>query len=392
MGAEFIHGRPREIRELFREKPDSICEAVGDTWCAQDGRLSRCRFFEDVQRLLQNMESNGADESFLEFLDRQFPENGASPQQLELRRRALAYVSGFHAADPAKVGVQWLVKEQRAEDAMEGDRTFRLRGGYCELIEIFTQRLDRARAVVATDTVVSSVRWKAGEVQIAAFRLGESLLFDARAVVITLPLGVLQSPDGIGTVRFAPELPDEKKWAFGKLEMGMARRITLVFAQRFWEGLPGTAGLGKMRFLLSPGALFPTWWTLHPQPGPILTGWAPWQSAQELAGHSSSEVAQRAVETLSRLLQVSEEKLAANLRQAYSYDWQSDPFSRGAYSYGAVDARPAIEELARPVESTLFFAGEAVDTSGNNGTVQGAIASGQSAAQQVLAVLQGAAR
>jgi monoamine oxidase len=103
-------------------------------------------------------------------------------------------------------------------------------------------------------------------------------------------------------------------------------------------------------------------------------------------------VAQRAVETLSRRLQVSEEKLAANLRQAYSYDWQSDPFSRGAYSYGAVDARPAIEELARPVESTLFFAGEAVDTSGNNGTVQGAIASGQSAAQQVLAVLQGAAR
>jgi monoamine oxidase len=36
------------------------------------------------------------------------------------------------------------------------------------------------------------------------------------------------------------------------------------------------------------------------------------------------------------------------------------------------------------VDDTLFFAGEATDVTGNNGTVHGAIASGKRAAQEIL--------
>jgi monoamine oxidase len=76
--------------------------------------------------------------------------------------------------------------------------------------------------------------------------------------------------------------------------------------------------------------------------------------------------------------------LARRLEAAYLHDWQSDPFSRGAYSYGKVGADGAHEELGRPVEDTLFFAGEASDVSGNNGTVHGAIASGRRAAAEIV--------
>jgi monoamine oxidase len=38
-------------------------------------------------------------------------------------------------------------------------------------------------------------------------------------------------------------------------------------------------------------------------------------------------------------------------------------------------------------EDTLFFAGEATDTTGHNGTVHGAIASGHRAANQILRTL-----
>jgi monoamine oxidase len=69
---------------------------------------------------------------------------------------------------------------------------------------------------------------------------------------------------------------------------------------------------------------------------------------------------------------------------AYFHDWQSDPFSRGAYSYGTVSADGAQEALASPVENTLFFAGEATDVTGHNGTVHGAIASGRRAAREIL--------
>ena len=72
------------------------------------------------------------------------------------------------------------------------------------------------------------------------------------------------------------------------------------------------------------------------------------------------------------------------LEEVYFHDWQNDPFSRGAYSYGKVDADGAQQSLSAPVENTLFFAGEATDTSGHNGTVHGAIASGYRAAEEMI--------
>jgi monoamine oxidase len=43
--------------------------------------------------------------------------------------------------------------------------------------------------------------------------------------------------------------------------------------------------------------------------------------------------------------------------------------------------------LARPLEDTLFFAGEACDTEGEAATVGGALQSGTRAARQVLETL-----
>jgi hypothetical protein len=40
--------------------------------------------------------------------------------------------------------------------------------------------------------------------------------------------------------------------------------------------------------------------------------------------------------------------------------------------------------LAEPIKNTLFFAGEATDAEGEQGTVQGALASGRRAALQML--------
>jgi len=77
-------------------------------------------------------------------------------------------------------------------------------------------------------------------------------------------------------------------------------------------------------------------------------------------------------------------QVEAWLEAAYFHDWQTDPFSRGAYSYGKVGANEAQQRLAAPVARTLFFAGEATDRTGNNGTVHGAIASGLRAAAEIL--------
>ena len=116
----------------------------------------------------------------------------------------------------------------------------------------------------------------------------------------------------------------------------------------------------------------------------IITGWSPAHAAESLAGMTESAIVNRALESLSTLLRVDKSSVQSELSAAYFHDWDSDPFSCGAYSYVKVGGEGCQQVLGSPVSNTLFFAGEATDTSGRNGTVHGAIASGRRAAQDIL--------
>ena len=94
-------------------------------------------------------------------------------------------------------------------------------------------------------------------------------------------------------------------------------------------------------------------------------------------------VEQRALQTISELFGLESDEVNALLEKAYFHDWQSDPYSRGAYSYVRAGAAHAPEILGQPVKNTLYFAGEAADISGNNGTVHAAIASAQRAVREI---------
>jgi monoamine oxidase len=104
-----------------------------------------------------------------------------------------------------------------------------------------------------------------------------------------------------------------------------------------------------------------------------------------LATLGETERVGAALEALGAAVGVDATRLRGELRGGFCHDWQSDPFARGAYSYAAVGGRRAGTELAEPVDSTLFFAGEATQSDGRNATVHGAISSGHRAATQVLA-------
>lgn len=121
-----------------------------------------------------------------------------------------------------------------------------------------------------------------------------------------------------------------------------------------------------------------------PEKYPLITGWAPFLAGRRLTGQAPSVVTERALESLSLLLNVTAVTVENSLLGSYSHDWQSDPFSRGAYSYAKVGSDGAQKILGAPLDGTLFFAGEATDISGNNGTVHGAIASGHRAAEEIL--------
>ncbi len=77
--------------------------------------------------------------------------------------------------------------------------------------------------------------------------------------------------------------------------------------------------------------------------------------------------------------------VADEFEASWCHDWQNDPFSRGAYSYVGVGGGNARAELSKPVDGTLFFAGEATDETGDAATVTGALESGERAAREVIA-------
>ena len=90
-----------------------------------------------------------------------------------------------------------------------------------------------------------------------------------------------------------------------------------------------------------------------------------------------------ALRSLADLLPVTMVRLRRHLVSSHMHDWIADPFSRGAYSYARVEGDDASKRLARPVEGTVFFAGEAADPEGRTGTVHGAIATGRRAAELI---------
>ncbi|MGZ4789879.1 MAG: flavin monoamine oxidase family protein, partial [Terriglobales bacterium] len=375
LGAEFVHGRPPEIFEIIKRANLPFHEVGGQRWCSRNGELGICPdLYEQFEQVFKRMPGSGEDRSFLDFLNRDVKD---IPE--DLRKLVLEYIEGFEAARPDCISVQALVRENKAADAIDGDRAFRLLSGYDALLT--TMMADAGSAcAVHLNTAARKVRWREGTVEVES----EERTFHAPRALITLPLAVLQA----GEVTFDPELA-MKQNALNHLEMGVVVRVILRFRERFWENMQVDGkSLRDMSFLHSDNPYFPTWWTTMPRVTPMLTGWSAGPHGVSLAQRPDEEIMDCAMRSLAELLHLPGDELRDLTTASYFHNWQKDPFSRGAYSYACVGGLNAAQELAKPVGGRLFFAGEATDFNGRNGTVDGAISSGHRAAREILQSLQ----
>src|SRR5579872_738507 len=370
LGAEFIHGLADEIWDIVRAAGLETHEVSGEMWCRRGEKLSPCSdFFEEVDDVLGRLKRSEPDRSFTEFLDR----CNCKPDD---RDWAYSYVEGFHASFPERISVNSLVRGIEADQEIDGERAFRILRGYDTLVNQLHCGLREENVAIHLNTSVARVEWRTGEARITTSRDEE---FTAARAIVTLPLGVLKN----GDVEFSPAL-ETKRSALEGLAMGMVMRVVLQFRKRFWEELQDDHGrnMGAMSFLFSKDPSFPTWWSVMPVKAPLLTGWAAGHKAEKLMREGVVE--QQVVAALARVLRVERTVVQEQLEACHVHDWQADPFSRGAYSYALVNGANAANDLAAPLDGTLFFAGEATDYTGHNGTVHGAIRSGRRAAKELL--------
>jgi len=367
LGAEFIHGRPPEILGLAAENGIPLAELQWNVLRRKDGQwVDASETMSAMDRLFERMKAaeTGADQSFQEFLD-----HVDAPQNA--KQQALQFVEGFHAADPGRISVHSLIKSNTADEQIDGHRQFRFEHGYHPLVEIIAGRLNSR---VQLGTEVNGIDWRPGDAHV---RTVDGQTYRASHVLITVPLGVLKA----GVIRFTPELP-EKQQALQLLEMGRVRRVSLCFQRKFWEKDPR---FQNVTFFLTDDLFFPAWWASNPLPYPIITAWAAGHYAHAFSQINVDQVIGRALDSLASILEMEPASVRREFKNGFTYDWQSDLFSRGAHSYALVGGSSAGCALAAPVAGTLFFAGEATDCEGHNGTVHGAIASGQRAAKEILA-------
>ena len=137
----------------------------------------------------------------------------------------------------------------------------------------------------------------------------------------------------------------------------------------------------KLAFVHASDGSLPVCWTAYPVEAPSVVAWYGGPDAALLASQPKAEIESRVIAGVAQRFHLSRRRLESHVERVHMHNWMTDPHSRGAYSYVAVGGVGASEELARPIRGTLFFAGEAADAQGRNGTVEGAIATGMSSAK-----------
>lgn len=384
LGPEFVHGRPPEI---FRRAADNGLPllAVSGDWRSGRSAIAGARSWIWEDRLA-NVRPTGKDRPFQHWLD-------GLELAAEERAAALAFIAGFHAADPARISLQSLRVEARAERAIGGGRGYRLVPGYGALVRAMAEDCRAAGVQMRLGSPVTHLRWRPGAVQLRA----ASGIYRAEQTVITLPLPLLRGDLGTAAVRFDPPLSAirDKAKALAGLAMGQVERLVLCFRRRWWEGRRLRFGNSAGPFLFIPdapfqpagasissSAAFRAWW-LAPAGAAQITAWAAGPRAAPLP-HSAGALQRLALATVAAAFGIEERRLEAMLTGMYRHDWRRDRWAGGAYTYALAGGAAAFAQLAKPVGKTLFFAGEATESQGHHATVHGAIASGERAAREIL--------
>ncbi len=386
LGAEFIHGEAEPIRRVASEHHLPMLDIAPHRVLRGSGKLVVVDdLWKSIDRVMRRLDPDRDP-------DRSFADALAANRSLRPadRDRAKRFVEGFHAADPEVISEQALADGGSPQGDHREMRMGRVVGGYDTLIE---RLADPVRADIRFETIAARVAWSDGRVEVGCRDVAGADIASvaARALVITVPAGVLSAPEGAtGAISFDPPLPPAIRRATSLTAMGAVVKLVLRFKRAFWRDEKLAARL-RIPDLDTTSVLqarerlpFPVWWTSYPIDSPVMAAWVGGPPATELSRLPRKELERRAVLSLATILSMKPAAIHRELVASFHHDWINDPFSRGAYSYSRVGGARACETLSRPVRDTIWFAGEAADRLGRTGTVHGAIDSGWRAATGIL--------
>ncbi len=370
-GAEFIHGIDAATWPAVRAAGLAVrpCSMTRGAMMHVNGRTLRLPWVLldprvwptfGILRAIRNFQAT--DRSAAEFL-RGRPDRGPG--------RILAEMTlGTHPPGPLdQIGMRGLVEDRLVK--LETGLNHRVNAGY-----------DRLPAALADDLEiqlgfeVTRIEWSPQGVRAVA---ADGREVSAASGICSLPVGVLKA----GGIEFDPPLPEAKREALQKIEMGPVVKILLRFRERFWPRWLTTLG--------ADGPIGTYWPPLYglDNDAPLLTAYSTGPRAAALSAASEDAAIATALRDLARLFP--KFAVAAALVDARRIDWPADPFACGGYSYLRPGGSGARAALGARDTGRLFWAGDAVASSQIAAVVSAAYETGIRAANSALESLNGAA-
>ena|SRR6185312_2517503 len=365
-GAEFVHGAAQHTCALLREAGLSLTRLGGTAWHAADGMLSISdRVTPDAEEFRAALTALKDDLPVADFLVRHF----ADPRHAELRHSITRMVEGYDAADPSRASTFALREEWMGRGLGQQGR---IAEGYGPLMAFLLAECRRQGVALHFGADVGAIDADDRHVTVRC-RDGSACVADG--VILTVPLPLL------GSIALPAEARAIAAAALADIGFGNVVKILLRFSRNWWTDHAGQ-NLADMSFLFS-SAPVPTWWTQHPEPHPVLTGWLAGPRADAVAALSADAVIERALASLGQNFAVSPDWLKGLLVAARAINWGADPFARGAYSYATPKTPQVLARIER-ANARVWFSGEAFYGGPEMGTVEAAFASGWRAAQTIL--------
>ena len=233
---------------------------------------------------------------------------------------------------------------------------------------------------VQTNSEVKEINYAGDKVIVSGQKTGSGETFSVEAdrAIVTVPVSILKS----GGISFTPTLPSSKVSALSKMETDAVIRVLLDFKANFWGEASGFlyGGTDGPEYLNGGVGRSDLYRTLS------VTIGGPRANELSLLGKGLIPV------LLEELDSIFAGKATLNIRKdpnnniiAIIQDWSLEPFIKGGSSYLKAGGNNQDRiNLAAPLNDKLFFAGEATDVNGEFGTINGALLSGERAANEVL--------
>ena len=350
-GASWIHSNKLENNRLMSIKeelglktyisPLSAYDGVklfdknGKVINLQEGDLEKIEFrIGLVAYMASYIKPSATLEDVINFLKRIGLLSFAPNSVLQAIHQSLELSAG---EDSENMPIGILIAEaEYAESAGVDEEVF---GGFDQITDHLSINLD-----IKLNTPVTKIDYSSKKIKVFVSKR----VYVADAVIVTVPLGVLQK----NLIEFVPELPEKKQDAVKNINLGNVNKVIFKFPYKFW-------GDDKMFFIERENrSAFSTWFNYEVMVGePVIYSIISGDYSREIEKKTDEYIIEEAMKPLKIVYGEDIPKPESFLITRCGLE----PYILGTYSAPGhnQDDLKLRTELANQIENKIFFAGEA---------------------------------